>query len=286
MNRVKRTLALALSAALTLTLAACSGGKDAAGLVSAAGEKLSAATSVNASYRTEMTYTMGEETAASVNIMDITLISDPSLRVKSDITMEIGGTTAQKMTMYLVEEDGTQVQYLTDGTDWFKAEATKELAAQYNVWESMNRYLSLATDFKEAGSEQMAGRETTKVTGVIAGKNLVGVLETSGVLASTEAMSQDQQTKIKADLEKIPALTVSLWIAKDEGYPVQFEMDLTKTLVDVEGQISKTLGGYQPDGSAALTGAVIRIGCSDLGSAEDFSLPAEAAQAQEVQKDS
>lgn len=282
MSKSKRTLALGLCAALALTITACSGGKDATALVATAGEKLAAATSLNASYHTEMTYTMGEENATSLNTMDITMLTAPGLRVKSDIAMEMTDVAAQKMTMYLVEEDGVQMQYLTDGADWFKAPAGENAADRYNVWESMNRYLAVATDLKAEGDEQVDGKDATKVTGAIAGEELVKVLEDSGVLAAITSMSQDQQTKIKTDLGGIPALTISLWIAKDEGYPVKFEMDLTKTLVDVQTQISKTLGGYQPDESATLTGAVIRITCASLNSAADFELPAEAADAQEA----
>lgn len=282
MKWTRRAAVLAAAALLGLSLTACSGGTGGAA-VTLAREKLAAVTSLNASYATEMTYEQNGESTSSVSEMDLTVITAPALRLKADVTMERTGDQKQEMTLYVLGgEEGRCTQYLTSGGRWVKSGMDQSGLGDYNVRESLLRYLSAAVDFKEAGTDRLGGQEAVRYDGALKGEALVDVLDRSGALEGIGEMSRDQQEKIKTDLEGLEGIPVSVWVGRENGYPVRFEMDMTRVLAEMPAQISKTLGGLDLGESPVVTKALVRIACSSFNVAEDFTLPEEAEEAREI----
>lgn len=288
MKATKRAAALALAALMALSLSAC-GGNDADGTVSAALEKLKAAPSLDAKMELTMAYA-GEDGGNGLtvtNTMTVTMFSEP-LKMKADVEMKMesgGEEYVRSLTTYAIQEGETVTQYATDGTAWAKKSAASAEIDQYDAAGSMVRYLEGGAAYQEAGTEQVEGRDAVKYTGSVSGAALVDLLDQTGSLEAITTMSADQQAKIKANLEKLPPLAVAVWVDKENGYPVRFEMDMTQLLSDMAANIDETLG--HPNGGAGEEAAetssyVLRMTCSNFGAATAFELPAEAADAEDV----
>lgn len=285
-KRTKRAAALALAALMALGLAACGKG-NADGAVNAAVEKLKAAASLDAVMELTMSYAGEGEALTMTNTMRVTMFSEP-VKLKADVEMKMesgGEEYARTLTTYAIQEGGTVTQYATDGASWAKKAAVTDDLTQYDVRSSLARYLGGGAEYQEAGTEQVGGRDAVKYKGAVSGEALVQLLDDTGSLSSISAMSADQQAKIKENLKELPPLTIFVWVDKESGYPVQFEMDMTGLLADMEANIDETLGHPGAGSDAAvpeLGGYVMRMTCFNFGAATAFELPAEAADAEDV----
>ena len=285
MKWMKRTAALGAAALLTLSLAACSSG-NADGTVAAALEKAKSATSVDAVLEMTAEYTTEEQNLSVINRMTLTTFQDP-LKIKAEVALDMASgedTFNQTITMYAQKEGEDLVQYATDGSYWAKQTTTQDVLDTYNVGDTLSAYVSAASGFRKNGTETVNGADAEKYTGSITGKPLVEILETNGYLESISSMSEDQQEKIKANLESLPAAEVAVWVDQ-EGYLVQMEMDMMKVVSNMEANIDETLGHpttTDEETTNELVASSVRLTCSNFNAATDFELPAEALEAEDL----
>lgn len=288
MKQTKRAAALALAALMALSLAAC-GGNNADGTVSAALERLKSAASLDAKMELTMAYAgeTAEDTLTVTNTMTVSMFSEP-MKMKADVEMKMesgGEEYTRSLTTYAIQEGETVTQYATDGSAWAKKSAGAEDLSQYDAVSSMVRYLAGGADYKEAGSETVEGRDAVRYVGSVSGEALVTLLDETGLLSSISAMSADQQAKIKENLAKLPPLSVTVWVEQDSGFPVRFEMDMTRLMSDMEANIDETLGHPGTgagEEAAEVASYVLKMTCTHFNSATAFELPAEAAAAEDV----
>ena len=286
MKQVKKWGALALCLALVLALAAgCSGG-NADETVAAALEKVKSATSVDAVLEMTAEYTSEDQNLSVTNRMTLTTFQDP-LKIKAEVAMDMASgedTYNQTITMYAQKDGEDLVQYATDGSYWAKQTTTQEVLDTYNVGDTLAAYVSQASGLRKNGTETINGADAEKYTGSISGKPLVEILETNGYLSSISSMSEDQQEKIKTNLESMPAAEISVWVDQ-EGYLVQMEMDMMKVVSNMEANIDETLGHpttTDEENTNELVGSSVRLTCANFNAATDFEIPAEALEAEDL----
>lgn len=283
-NGMKQVCLLALAGALALGLSACGGG-DATGEVEAAQRKLQGVNSFVSTYYSKTQYvTDGEDGAQTpgetVNEMELTMILAPEPEAK----LVLGdGSGDRSVTTYVVKEDGAYVQYLGGAGTWLKAAGSGESLGEMGVEDGIALFLNEGTSYRRAGTEALAGGKAVKYTGVVRGEALVRMLDEGNLLPhEVYGMSEEQQEKIKKDLLKLKGQEIAVWVDEATGYPVQYEMDLGKTVQDMYSQVSRTLGGYDVSGGNTVTGMVVRTNYSRLDGVAEITLPPEAAQAQVV----
>ena len=282
MKWMKRTAALGAAVILTVSLAACSGG-DADETVAAALEKVKSAASVDAVLEMTAEYASEDQTLSVTNRMTLTAFQDP-LKLKAEIALNMASGEddySRTITMYAQRDGEDLVQYATDGSYWAKQTTTQEVLDTYNVGDTLAFYVSEASGFRGNGTETVNGADAEKYTGAISGKPLLEILDADGYLESISSMSEDQQEKIRANLEGMPAAEITVWVDR-EGYLVQMEMDMLKVVSNMEANIDETLGhpaAMEEESINELVGASIRLTCSNFGAATDFEIPAEALEA-------
>ena len=123
-----------------------------------------------------------------------------------------------------------------------------------------------------------------KYTGSLSGKPLVDILEANGYLESISSMSEDQQSKIKTNLEGMPAAEIAVWVDQ-AGYLVKMEMDMLKVIDNMEASIDETLGHpgtADEEAASELVSSVIRMTCANFDAATEFEIPAEALEAEDL----
>lgn len=278
MKKMKRATALILSAALALSLAACSGGETgsanepAKDPLVAATEKLAGLKSLDAQTIMEMEISVQGQTVTSKTTMDITSFSDP-LKMKIEVTSEAAGAS-QKASIYAEgEKDAYTIYTSADGTNWAKASATEADLLQYDAKASLVEYLALSSDFKEAGTETLDAGEATKYTGVIGSDGIEAVIGSSGALdtLSSSGITDEQLKTMFKDMKDMP---VTLWLDKATGYPVKYDIDMTDVMAAIAKGILTATG--QPEDAMAFTKTTISITQSNFDKATDFEIPAEA----------
>lgn len=298
MNMTKRITAALAAMTLCFSLAACGGnggnggnaegdaakGKSPAEQIAAAVEKLDAAKSLSISMKQDIGMSMksgdqSQDMAYTVN-MDMDMFQKP-IKAKGKMTVDMGEMGGKQETeVYMQEADGKASVYIGMNGQWMKQSADAEGMEMYDVQDTMDLYLDNASDFKEAGSEQVNGADATKFTGVIKGDKLEEVMEESGMMDMVDqfaaaGMSEDD---VKAMLSNLGDMPMTVWVSA-EGYPVQYEMDMTAMLASIMDNVMKAAGAAEQGVSVQVSNAKISMTCSNFDSVADFELPAETANA-------
>ena len=292
MNITKRITAALAAMTLCVSLTACGGrnagdagkGNSPAEQVAAAIQKLNSAKSLSVSMKQDigMTIKAGDqpqEMAYAVN-MDMDMFQKP-MKAKGKMSIDMGEMGGkQEMDVYMQEADGKASVYIGMNGQWMTQSADAEGMAMYDVQDSMDLYLDSASDFKEAGSEQVNGADATKFTGVIKGDKIEEVLEESGMMDMVDqfgaaGMSEDDMKKMMSDLGDMP---ITVWVGA-EGYPVQYEMDMTAMLTSIMDNAMKIAGAAEQGVSVKISGAKIMMTCTNFDAVEDFELPEETKNA-------
>ena len=247
MKRWKRSGTLILAAVLSLSLAACGGSEPTPEEIldqtlqnSQEGlESLSA--SVTAQIDMEIQVGDQTQTMENTTAMDMVCFSDP-LKLKAETSMDMGE---------LGSFSATYTTYTDVGGQWFKETASAELLEQYNASAEMNSYLSSTDQWAFQQEEELDGKTVLKFSGTVTGSQVSALMEESGVLDSLGTMQQ-----LGVSTENLQGML------QDLGLQVLEDM----------GQSTDGVSIQYPQVQMTMT-------CSDINSAPDFEIPAEALEA-------
>ena len=308
MKRWKRSGTLILAAVLSLSLAACGGSEPTPEEIldqtlqnSQEGlESLSA--SVTAQIDMEIQVGDQTQTMENTTAMDMVCFSDP-LKLKAETSMDMGELGSFSATVYAQQEGETYTTYTDVGGQWFKETASAELLEQYNASAEMNSYLSSTDQWAFQQEEELDGKTVLKFSGTVTGSQVSALMEESGVLDSLGTMQQlgvlmeesgvldslgtMQQLGVSTEnlqgmLQDLGDVTIEMWIDPEICYPVRYEMDMTQvcnTLMEHVLQVLEDMGQPTDGISIQYPQVQMTMTCSDINSAPDFEIPAEALEA-------
>ena len=277
MKRVNRIAALLAAAVLALGLSACAGegGGGESDPLKAAMANLDAAKSMDACMVMEMDMEANGEKLESVTTMDTSVFTDP-MRMKVDLTMDMGAYGSVTNSIYAESDGGSgYTMYLFDGSSWASQAATEDDLAMYDVSGSIDGYIDSVTAFSQTGEEQVDGVSAYKYTGVISGEAMEEVVKESGALDSLGDLGLDE-SQMNEMLSGLGDISVSLWISKDDPYPVRCEMDMTAIMDGLMQNMVTAMGGAESGVTMSIPKMLFTITCSNFNSATDFEIPAEA----------
>lgn len=278
MKLAKRTAALALGALLALSAAGCGGGTTSAddpqARIQAAAEKVNAAESMEAAMTMEMDMTVMGQTMESDTVMEMVCFANP-MKLKADMTMDMGDLGSITMTMYVQEENGQYTSYLYDGSSWISSVMDLGDLEQYDAQQSMDLYLQSGADYAHQGTEEVNGVTADKYSGVIRGDALEEVLAASGAGDSMSAtLGGTDLSQLYSDLGDLP---ITVWVDRESGYPVRYTMDMTAMMQGMLDTLAA--GGDGTDVAVTVEKMALTMDCSAYNSAADFDIPAEALAA-------
>lgn len=288
--KIKKLIAVIIAVTMVVGLAACgdggtSGGDSIADIMKNAEEALEAVGSMSYDMTMDMEMSVMDQTMSTSTTGKILYIADP-LKMKMDMTMDAGAQGSTAMQMYAEEVGDDYVMYMSmDGTTWMKQTLPDaDMLEQYNAEASMDMYLESADSFKEDGTEQINGMDAVKYTGVIAEDTMNDVMESSGVISQLTSLgiSEEQAEAMYKDCGQLP---ISIWIAKDSGLPVKYEMDMTEFMQKLMDNIMASMSDQaeqSEDASITIGKMFISMTVSDFDSVEDFEIPEAAKNAAET----
>ena len=219
----------------------------------------------------DMEIQVGDQTQTMENTtaMDMVCFSDP-LKLKAETSMDMGELGSFSATVYAQQEGETYTTYTDVGGQWFKETASAELLEQYNASAEMNSYLSSTDQWAFQQEEELDGKTV--------------LMEESGVLDSLGTMQQlgVSTENLQGMLQDLGDVTIEMWIDPEICYPVRYEMDMTQvcnTLMEHVLQVLEDMGQPTDGISIQYPQVQMTMTCSDINSAPDFEIPAEALEA-------
>lgn len=281
----KKPAALLLALVMVFTLAACGGG-DGGGstddVMKTAQEALSKVESMSYEMNMTMNMSAGGQSIESETVGKIQYISDP-LTMSMNMNMDMGVQGSAEIQMYAEQSGDEVVMYMTpDGTNWGKQTLLDaEQLEQYNAQDSMNLYLGSINSFKEAGTEQVNGKDAVKYEGTISNDELSEVMETAGTADSLTQLgiTEDQISEMYADLGDLP---VQVWIESESGLPVKYEMDMTDMMQKLMDKVVETMGEDAAGMTITIDKVFVSMVLSDFDAVGEIVIPEEAKNAQEM----
>ena len=289
MKRWKRSGALILAAVLSLSLAACGGSEPTPEEIldqtlqnsQEALESLSA--SVTAQVDMEIQAGDQTQTMETTTVMDMVCFSDP-LKLKAETSMDVGELGSFSATVYAQQEGDAYITYTDVGGQWFRETASAELLEQYNASAEMNSYLSSTDQWTFQQEEELDGAAALKFSGTVTGSQVSTLMEESGVLDSLGTMQQlgVSAENLQGMLQGLGEITIQMWVDPEICYPVRYEMDMTQvcnTLTENVLQVLEDMGQSTDGISIQYPQVKMIMTCSDINSAPDFEIPAEALEA-------
>lgn len=278
----KKFLAVAAAMAMAFTAAGCGGNGGNAGgsdstdveaLLTKAQETMDSVESMAMDMDMEIGMAMGEESIDMVTSAKILAVSEP-LKMKMDMSVDMGEMGSQSMQMYAEEKDGQFLTYTNVDGAWYAQSVTADSLAQYNAEGNMDLYLKNISNFSKTGEEDINGVTASKIEGVLTGDAMKEAIQESGVLDSVESMGLSAE-----DIEAIYSsdLPLAMWIDAD-GYVVKYEMDMTAMMQTVMDQAMANAGEAAGDVKIEISKTTISMTCKDFNAVE-VEIPAEAANA-------
>ena len=293
----KRILALFCALLLLVSTAACgnqNAGKQPAGneadttTINEALKKLEDCTSCVVTQITEIEETYEEAGAvyehSGTTQTSITLITEPKLKMISEnrsLANYDGQEVNQHTVSYILPQDNGYIEYYFDGTNWYYVTTEDESTVPtVRVIDLAIMFMLEVESFGKAATETLSSGKADRYDAHLSGTALVNYLESNGYLSSITSMSENQQSKIKTNLaEDLDSLVFSVWVDVESGYPVRFQLELSRVLMQLEESISKTLGNMTAEGTWDLGKYTVTMILSDLNAVEDIVIPAEAENA-------
>lgn len=275
----KKFLAVAAAMAMAFTAVGCGGNAgssdstDVEALLTKAQETMDSVESMAMDMDMEIGMAMGEESIDMVTSAKILAVNEP-LKMKMDMSVDMGEMGSQSMQMYAEEKDGQFLTYTNADGAWYAQSVTADSLAQYNAEGNMDLYLKNISNFSKTGEEDINGVTASKIEGVLTGDAMKEAIEESGVLSSVENMGLSAE-----DIEAIYSsdLPLAMWIDAD-GYVVKYEMDMTAMMQTVMDQAMANAGEAAGDVKIEISKTTISMTCKDFNAVE-VEIPAEAANA-------
>ena len=285
MKAMKKFLALALAAAMLLSLSGCGGFE--LKMARAAG-KMSKLESVHMDMDLQLDMSMptflGKSLPIDVAVSGGVDSSFGPLLTKAQLRVSALG--AEKDLLYYLEQAGEQyVMYLSsnEGKTWVKelVEA-EELPGQLNLdMEDLMIFKDCADSFTEVGTETVGEFSATRYDGVIQSEYVSRALALTGAL---DTLSQALGIPLDGEeLGQMGSIPASVWIDNKSGYIVRYTMEPTEVM---QGVISMAMAGLLADYGLGdldpelkLERATVTMDLSGFNAVPEIVIPAGAKAA-------
>ncbi len=279
MKKIKKIAALTVAAAMMLCLTACGSFETKAPKAVKAMSQVENL-HMDMDMQIDMAFkVLGKSADMAVTVdgaMDMQI--DP-LTAKLDMLLSAKGLSRDLQSYVEKAGDEYKVYISADGgDDWEeKTVSADDAPSQINIVDGMQLFVDCASSFKEVGEEKIRGSAATRYDGIITGENVGAAMELTGV---GDMLSQSLGTELsEEDFSKLGSIPTSIWIDKDSGMVVRYDMDLTQVMQDVlPGILGEALGSFGLSGLSdklSVNGVTVSIVLSRFNKVGEVTIPDE-----------
>ena len=235
---------------------------------------------------------MGQAVKGDVTF-DATYFKDPT-KLKMDMTIayEAGEENEEiKAAFYFMKEDDTYTYYMNmnDGTDdqWMKQSLDPENEDQKALIDQLEAGLSGKVDTSSAIYDKYAKSEeqpkdATSLDLKITGSDIMDMIEESGVDTSTldsQLATAGVSTSLFGQIGELPFVTT---VDNKDIYWKSMSVDMTETVQNLVDTMMAAYGLTDDTYSVTVNKLAMDFNYDNYNKAEDFELPAEAADATDL----
>ena len=273
----KRILAAAAAiVSVAILMAGCANGKqqDMEKLLKQAIEQNNSAKSYHFSMDMEMDMQMMGQALEMDLEMDGAATADP-VKMKADmkLDMEVAGQeNGQDFAMLVYEKDGVCKSFLSmDGGRTWQESAEADMQ-EYDMQRSYAMYAENISSFS-ATEEELDGRPSYKVSGVLTGDSLAKVMKEANMMGSiTDSVGMDIAGLAKDMMNDLKDMQIVIWLDRETGMISRMEMDMTEMM---QAMMEKAMSAADTDIKVEKVYVDMRL--FDYNSVEDIEIPQEAA---------
>lgn len=289
-RRVFRSvLVVFLIGIMTFAMTACNKGGGASGSKNI--EEILKATQKNMQETESMTYDMVQEMGMKVMGMEMNMVMDlkveqinSPMALKLEGHADVGALGSYDITMYMEEEGDGVVLYsgmdFGDGEMFWmkqKEEINSAAVSQYSADASLEMYMDSASNFKEAGTEDVNGTKATKFEGTITGDAISKVVSSAGV---GEQVGLDLEEY--ADLFKDSGdIQVIFWIDTDKEVLVKYQIDMSEVLNNMMTKLAEHEAEME-DVTVEISKMISTATVTGMNNVSEIVIPEEAKNGEDV----
>ncbi len=211
---------------------------------------------------------------------NMSVFSDP-YKAKVDMNMDMAGLGNIETQVYLGEVD-SKFYAFTNLDGWAAEELDDSMISkmkeQYSSDAGFDVYLSNVDSFKVVGTEEINGKEATKLEGTITGQSLKDFVEKTG------AMDNLDMSEVPANLfDELEDLNIAIWIDNENKIPVKMTADMAGMMQSIMSNIYES-GELESEelsqlGNITISKCLLEMTYKNVNSATDFEIPQEAKDA-------
>lgn len=274
----RRILSLLMAVVMIYIMTGCgsNGTVDAAQVFAYSQEKAGAVKSVDAIASLKLSMSSGGENVDMDMDMKMSVFNDP-IKAKVNMNMAMGELGSQNSDIYMISEDGKFYTYTgMDGT-WYKQEMDQALFEQSISGYDSSAYLDALVECAENFTMEKVdedGKKLYKVEGEVSGDSMQKIMD------SMQGMDQ-LETLTQGDFSFTDMGSLSMTVYIDQGtYMIdKMSIDLTDMMQEVMASVMEEAGS---DENVTINTYVMDIEYTSYDSSEDFDLPEEAKNAEEI----
>ncbi len=232
----------------------------------------------NYDFNMNMDYKMSITNDQSINGNAMTngvVFSDP---LKMKIDMQINVNESSQNAQLYAEQNGNNINIHTNISGAWQETTVPvgnaESLNQYNMKENIALYLKNAKNFKEVGADTIDGKDAYKIEGIITGDSIEKVIEGSGMLDNINSLGLSD-ANLNNLYKNLGNLSMTVWVDKQNSYPVKYEMDMTALMSSVFANIQNLSSG-NVDSGIKFDKYITTVTLSNFDQAKNFEIPEEA----------
>lgn len=276
----KRLMLLSVLLIIALAAIGCDGTDDAENVLAKAQENSQKVKNLTAKGTMNMKMSSKDQTVDMNYDMDMVIFSDP-YKAKIDMNIDLGELGKQDSSIYLMSEDDKFYTYTKLDGAWYKQggmdkEAYEQAINGYDGTAYMEALLECKDSLKISEVDE-DGKKCYKLEGTLTGDAMKKMIEATNM--------KEQLANTGADMsvyDNLGDLKIIAFVEKDSYNFYKMSLDMKEMMAKAMESASKAAGTESEE--VKIDACTMDMEYTGYDNAEDFELPAEAKDEQELQQ--
>lgn len=275
----KKVTLLTLILVLAMSAIGCGVEKqDIGNVLSKSQESTKDVKSVSCTATMNMKMSSGEESMDVNYAMNMDMFSDP-MKAKVGMTIDMGALGTTNTTLYMMANGDEFGTYTEMEGAWYKSTMDKaafeEAVSAYDNSAYMDALAECEDSLKMSEVEE-SGKKYYKIEGTLTGDAIKKMMDSTNLKDQLSSLGSEVDM---SSLENMGGMTITALIEKEGYKPYKMTIDMKDMMKGIMESAMKAAGSEE---TVTVDNCVMDMEYVGFDSAEDFELPEEAKNAQEV----
>lgn len=275
----KKQFAFALILICILALAGCQKKEDAISVLTKAQENAKKVENVSATGTMNMKMSSNEQSVDMNTEMNMVVFTNP-YKAKINMSLDLGDLGKQDSELYLMSDNNSYATYTKIDGEWYKQSIDKEIFEQTINGYNNSAYTDALLECKDKlqfEETKEDGKSYYKVEGTITGDAMKKLIDSTNLKDQLSATGTDVSV-----YDNLGDLKIVSFIEKDSYHVYKISLDMKDMMNKMLKETTKDSGNESQ--KISIDNCTMNITYTGYNNAENFELPKEAKDAQELQQ--